>query len=344
MNNVHDDHPVVFESRFVMSYLAGPLTRTQIQKLMAPRKAGASSTARAPATATTATATAAPPATAQSIRPVVPGGLPEKFVAAATPLTPALVGVAKAHYAQAKSDIDVWRELVVVAPLSPETSGDFWETAELTDKSVLAGATDAPPEGAQFAPLPRALDAKTAGKLDDALETWVYRAGVLRVLSAKALGLTSQPDETEAAFRGRVALAAREARDAAIDKVQAKYQPKLDALASSPSSTRSRASSAPRRIASHASRRRRARQRPARRSRSEPASSARCSVAGVARWARSRRRRAACRGPRPSATMSHERRCPPTSSASSAASSSASSPTMSPRSMRGPSPRSRSSS
>ena len=34
MNNVHEDAPVVFESRWAMSYLRGPLTRDQIKKLM----------------------------------------------------------------------------------------------------------------------------------------------------------------------------------------------------------------------------------------------------------------------------------------------------------------------
>src|SRR5687767_7155015 len=33
MNNVHDDAPVVFESRWAMSYLRGPLTRQQIRQL-----------------------------------------------------------------------------------------------------------------------------------------------------------------------------------------------------------------------------------------------------------------------------------------------------------------------
>ena len=35
MNNVHDDEPVVFETRWAMSYLRGPLTRSQIQSLVA---------------------------------------------------------------------------------------------------------------------------------------------------------------------------------------------------------------------------------------------------------------------------------------------------------------------
>ncbi len=34
MNNVHEDAPAVFKTRWALSYLAGPLTRTQIQKLV----------------------------------------------------------------------------------------------------------------------------------------------------------------------------------------------------------------------------------------------------------------------------------------------------------------------
>ena len=38
LHNVHEDGPEVFESRWAMSYLRGPLTRTQIRTLMADRK------------------------------------------------------------------------------------------------------------------------------------------------------------------------------------------------------------------------------------------------------------------------------------------------------------------
>ena len=40
MNNVHDDQPVVFQTRWALSYLRGPLTREQIQTLMATAQAG----------------------------------------------------------------------------------------------------------------------------------------------------------------------------------------------------------------------------------------------------------------------------------------------------------------
>ena len=41
MNNVHDDQPIVFQTRWTLSYLRGPLTREQIQTLMATRKQAA---------------------------------------------------------------------------------------------------------------------------------------------------------------------------------------------------------------------------------------------------------------------------------------------------------------
>ncbi|MGH7402978.1 MAG: ATP-binding protein, partial [Candidatus Rokuibacteriota bacterium] len=50
MNNVHEDAPVVFETRWVMSYLRGPLTRAQIKTLMDARR-GAGATAAAPVAA-----------------------------------------------------------------------------------------------------------------------------------------------------------------------------------------------------------------------------------------------------------------------------------------------------
>lgn len=58
MNNVHEDAPVVFESRWAMSYLRGPLTREQIKKLMEGRRP-AVATQAAPATASPAASGAA---------------------------------------------------------------------------------------------------------------------------------------------------------------------------------------------------------------------------------------------------------------------------------------------
>jgi hypothetical protein len=61
MNNVHEDAPVVFESRWAMSYLRGPLTRDQIKKLMDGKRPAVS-----PSRASTGTAGSASDAVAES--------------------------------------------------------------------------------------------------------------------------------------------------------------------------------------------------------------------------------------------------------------------------------------
>ena len=57
MHNVHEDEPVVFQTRWVLSYLAGPMTRHQIKTLMDPRKqTGPGESPAVPAAAAPATA------------------------------------------------------------------------------------------------------------------------------------------------------------------------------------------------------------------------------------------------------------------------------------------------
>ena len=68
LNNVHEDAPEVFESRWAMSYLRGPLTRKQIKTLMDPIKAQTPAVAtEQAATMAAGAATASAPAVAQAI-------------------------------------------------------------------------------------------------------------------------------------------------------------------------------------------------------------------------------------------------------------------------------------
>ncbi len=128
MNNVHQDKPVLFQTRWTLSYLRGPLTREQIETLMAPQKQAA---AAAPAgrerardgltRAAPAGAPVAPSAPTVS-RPVVPPDVPEYFVPPRTRAQagesllyrPALLGVARVHYTEKKGDIDFWETLTLL--------------------------------------------------------------------------------------------------------------------------------------------------------------------------------------------------------------------------------------
>ena len=91
MNNVHEDRPVVMESRWAMSYLRGPLTRDHIRQLMGPRKAQAAAAgAPVPPPAPAVTRAAAIPASqagpaGASPRPVLPPEIQQFFLPRAAP-------------------------------------------------------------------------------------------------------------------------------------------------------------------------------------------------------------------------------------------------------------------
>lgn len=229
LNNVHDDHPVVFQSRWALSFLRGPISREGIQSLMAPRKASM------PAPASTQAASAS--VAAAGARPVVPPTIPEVFVphrgsiekGATLVYRPALLGQARVHFAQSSSGIDLWETLALTLPLEESTSSFAWDDAAMsTDEPQLESSAD---EGATFAPLPATITGpKVFAGLSTSLKDFLYRSHTLTVWKCPALKQTSQPGESEGDFRVRISTGSREQRDLQVEKLRAKYGPKLATL------------------------------------------------------------------------------------------------------------------
>jgi hypothetical protein len=228
MNNVHDDEPVVFQTRWALSYLRGPLTRGQIETLMAERK-GQTATSDAGAMQM-ATAIAA------GARPVLPPEVPEVFLARRKALKtgetfiyrPALLGTARVHFASATAGVDAWQDVALVVD-GEDLGENAWEAAEvLAEPPEL---DDGPDVAGKFADLPGELaQAKSYKDWTAALKDHLYRTQVLTLFRHKALKQTSQAGESEGEFRARLAQSARELRDAQTEKLRAKYGPKLATL------------------------------------------------------------------------------------------------------------------
>jgi hypothetical protein len=91
LHNVHEDAPVVFETRWAMSYLAGPLTRAQIARLTAERRgaaeAGVAANAASAGGQAGPAATSAPPASAAVA--AAPATSPPPATPAVAPAAPA---------------------------------------------------------------------------------------------------------------------------------------------------------------------------------------------------------------------------------------------------------------
>ena len=235
MNNVHEDHPVVFQTRWALSYLRGPLTREQIQCLMGPRK-------QAPlpdAHLTSSRPSALAPVTRQnersspsgSTRPVMPPGVPEYFVPRRAQrragelleYQPALLGVARLHYADKKARIDQWETLTLVRRIDEGLPAEVWSESEPFDDSVPE-LDKVPEPGLRFASVPGEFArAKSYGEWTKELKNYLYRERALRLWSCPALKELSRPSETEREFRLRLVQASREERDEKVEALRAKY-------------------------------------------------------------------------------------------------------------------------
>ncbi|NNG15853.1 MAG: ATP-binding protein [Gemmatimonadales bacterium] len=238
MNNVHENAPVLFHTRWVMSYLRGPLTRIQIQTLMAPRKAAQPSPEEA-APSVRALAEAMPHHEERKTgtRPVLAPDIPEYFqpVAAASAgdnlvYRPALLGAADLHYANARLNIDEWHPAVHIVPLGERVGTNVWEGASTLPDGEPELLAD-PEDGIGFATLPKeATNAKRYTTWTKRYKTHLYQTLPLTLYQTKEPKLVSKPGESEADFRVRVREAARERRDETIEKLRKRYAPKLARL------------------------------------------------------------------------------------------------------------------
>jgi hypothetical protein len=226
LHNTHETKPVVFQTRWVLSYLAGPLTREQIRRL--PKAAIGGVAAHATVAPPAPVATTAPRAAAASgSAPVLPPDLRQRFETGAT-LAPFALGIARVHVAIPGGGVHT-RSFIRVAPLAAESPGPDWSTA--SELAAEPAASESPPAGATFASLPRAAgQAGATKKWSDALADALYRSATIQLFECKRLRLVSKPDESERDFRIRIADASRADRDAKVDALRAQYASKLATL------------------------------------------------------------------------------------------------------------------
>jgi len=230
MHNVHEDAPVTFESRWALSYLRGPLTRSQIKTLMDPRRgefSGASTPpAKAPAAAAaSAGAAAAPAPSAGGARPVLPPDIPQYFAPApgAAVFAPMVVGIAQVRFTDAKAGVDESRDVTLVTPITTDAVPVDWTNASEAD-FVAKDLSREPPAGATFSDLPAAaMKAKNYADWSKSFVASLTRDQVLTLFKSTAFGLISKASENEGAFRVRLQQVAREARDAQVAAIRAKF-------------------------------------------------------------------------------------------------------------------------
>jgi len=227
LHSVHDDDETVFQTRWTMSYLRGPLLREEIKRLQGAVPEPAGSVARVNPFA--AGGSGAGP------RPLLPPGVREVFLSPDGPTPaggllyrPAILGRARVRFTHTKARIDCDREVFCLAPAGDQLGESAWEGGR---QFAEVPEVETAPLAGGFAGLPPALSAaKAYASLGTSLKNHLARTAKLTVFTAPAIDAVSRPDETEGEFRVRIAQQVREWRDKEVDRISDKSAAKLASL------------------------------------------------------------------------------------------------------------------
>ena len=207
MNNVHDKEPTLFHTRWAMSYLRGPLTRSQIQTLMSDKKKVRDKSQAAAAPQPLSKTATKSEAKKSTDRPVLPKGIEEGFLPRLGALgegerlmyRPALMAACRLHFAKARTGLDHWTEEMLLAPLPEGAGARLWDESKAT-RVKLSNLESEPEPGASFAALPAAASNKKSyaswGKF---LKSYLYRVRTWSLWACKDPKATSDPEETQSA-------------------------------------------------------------------------------------------------------------------------------------------------
>lgn len=239
MNNVHDPEPIVFQTRFALSYLRGPLSREEISKLMADTRREVlrtvNSTAKPDSPVAKPNDSSSSGPVLSTGRPIVSAGIEERFLEPhdAVPagsdgrLAPALLGSASVHFVRAAGNIDIWRDYWLLAPIDQSVPEHLWDQALRINPDEVQ-ITKQPIDGFAFAELPpELLQSKNYKAWDKELSEFLFRHEKLNLYSCKAIKRNATPGQDEFTARLELGEFAREARDEAMDKVRSKYEERI---------------------------------------------------------------------------------------------------------------------
>jgi len=233
MNNVHEDMPVVFETRWAMSYLRGPLTREQIKLLVEPTKKQLVKliSSQTPLSASASISVTTTTLSKTLEKPLLPPDVPEYFMPyeqdtrGETNLIyqPMIVGAGQVRFSEPKAKIDITQEKVFLTPVSDNPLPINWDNSREVDIKV-SDLKDKPTQDIPYADLPSAaLKTKNYSAWEKAFSNWLFQTQKIQLLRSSYLSELSKLGETERDFRIRLQQIAREKRDQQVEKLREKY-------------------------------------------------------------------------------------------------------------------------
>ncbi|MFO7637232.1 MAG: DUF87 domain-containing protein [Clostridia bacterium] len=232
LHSVHEDEPVIFQTRWVLSYLAGPLTRDQIGALPSSTKLPG----LPPPVAEDLQIQQSTPTRQDTTTPVLPPQIRQVFLPATRRLdgeliyVPGVIGMADVQYTNARYSVAVSRRHVFHTPLREGLVSLDWKESKPLDLDV-SDLAETPLKGAVFAGYPReAADAQSYERWRRQFSQFLNAEAPLTLLYSQTLKVISEAKEEERDFRIRLQHLSHEKRDQAIEDLRKKYASKVRVL------------------------------------------------------------------------------------------------------------------
>jgi hypothetical protein len=230
VNNTHEPLPEIFQTRWALSYLRGPLTRDGIKLLMDPIK---------DKILLTEVGQVSKQVLNQgeiyiSKYPSLPPTIKDYFVptrgsapsGSELVYQPRLLGAAKVTFQNAKKNINETKAIVQITTILDGPIPVNWEESQIFETGI-EDLDNSPQKEAEYLRLPQAASNTSNYKdWEKDFSSWLYGTQTLDLFFSPSLKENSLPGETEKEFRLRLQQLAREKRDELSANLKDKYVPK----------------------------------------------------------------------------------------------------------------------
>lgn len=232
LRSAHLDEPLLFQTRWVMSYLKGPISLPDIEKLMKERKERISTSADEYTSDKLEHLNISTP---QDHPPLIANTIKQRYylhpVQVETALfEPWLTARGSVRFFNTKRNINEVKDVSLRIYLDDNFIEPNWDEAEESPYG-LDELTNQPPSPCNYYPLApvftRIRDLRAYAKK---FADYLYQNRELELYRAAGLKIESKPQESLVDFKIRLADILREKKDEAIEKLQEKYKTKTDRL------------------------------------------------------------------------------------------------------------------
>ena len=230
LHNVNEPHPVIFNTRWAMSYLRGPLTRTQIKDLMNTEKPSAPSIIADTTSVSVDSINVS--SLPKSIKPLFFKREIAKTDIVSTQFKPYLIAQADIRFYDRTKKIDLQKTAKFLVPITKEVISVKWNEgyeADFDENLLQKNSTLNLP----FAELPAAAkNEKNFSTWENFFEDYLTNEYYLEIYNSPELKETSKPNESVRDFKIRLSQITREQRDSEMEKLKDSYQRKIKTIES----------------------------------------------------------------------------------------------------------------